>query len=119
MRMHPYRLLPALLAVLILAVSCSTTRVIPEGEYRLAKNAIEITNSKKFDPSSLNQYIKQQPNSTLFGWNPFMSIYNWADPDKETGMANVFRAEGDSVLSQISFQDAAHCFIRERGQFLL
>ena len=87
MRMHPYRLLPAILAVLMLAVSCSTTRVIPEGEYRLAKNAIEITNSKKFDPSSLNQYIKQQPNSTLFGWNPFMSIYNWADPDKETGMA--------------------------------
>ena len=26
--------------------------------------------------------------------------------DKETGMANVFRAEGDSVLSQISFQTA-------------
>ena len=44
MRMHPYRLLPAILAVLMLAVSCSTTRVIPEGEYRLAKNDIEITN---------------------------------------------------------------------------
>ena len=98
MRMHPYRLLPALLAVLILAVSCSTTRVIPEGEYRLAKNAIEITNSKKFDPSSLNQYIKQQPNSTLFGWNPFMSIYNWADPDKETGMAKFLRKIGTAPV---------------------
>ncbi len=98
MRMHPYRLLPALLAVLMLAVSCSTTRVIPEGEYRLAKNAIEITNSKKFDPSSLNQYIKQQPNSTLFGWNPFMSIYNWADPDKETGMAKFLRKIGTAPV---------------------
>lgn len=98
MRMHPYRLLPVLLAVLMLAVSCSTTRVIPEGEYRLAKNAIEITNSKKFDPSSLNQYIKQQPNSTLFGWNPFMSIYNWADPDKETGMAKFLRKIGTAPV---------------------
>ena len=98
MRMHPYRLLPALLAVLMLAVSCSTTRVIPEGEYRLAKNAIEITNFKKFDPSSLNQYIKQQPNSTLFGWNPFMSIYNWADPDKETGMAKFLRKIGTAPV---------------------
>ena len=98
MRMHPYRLLPALLAVLMLAVSCSTTRVIPEGEYRLAKNSIEITNSKKFDPSSLNQYIKQQPNSTLFGWNPFMSIYNWADPDKETGMAKFLRKIGTAPV---------------------
>ncbi len=98
MRMHPYRLLPALLAVLMLAVSCSTTRVIPEGEYRLAKNSIEITNSKKFDPSSLNQYIKQQPNSSLFGWNPFMSIYNWADPDKETGMAKVLRKIGTAPV---------------------
>jgi len=98
MSMHPYRLLPAILAVLMLAVSCSTTRVIPEGEYRLAKNAIEITNSKKFDPSSLNQYIKQQPNSTLFGWNPFMSIYNWADPDKETGMAKFLRKIGTAPV---------------------
>ena len=98
MRMHPYRLLPAILAVLMLAVSCSTTRVIPEGEYRLAKNAIEITNSKKFDPSSLNQYIKQQPNSTLFGWNPFMSIYNWADPDKDTGMARILRKLGTAPV---------------------
>ncbi|MBO4924728.1 MAG: BamA/TamA family outer membrane protein [Bacteroidales bacterium] len=96
--MHPYRLLPAILAVLMLAVSCSTTRVIPEGEYRLAKNAIEITNSKKFDPSSLNQYIKQQPNSTLFGWNPFMSIYNWADPDKDTGMARILRKLGTAPV---------------------
>ena len=98
MRMHPYRLLPAILAVLMLAVSCSTTRVIPEGEYRLAKNGIEVTNSKKFDPSTLNQYIKQQPNSTLFGWNPFLSIYNWADPDKDTGFARFLRKLGTAPV---------------------
>ena len=98
MRMPPYRLLPAILAMLVLAVSCSTTRVIPEGEYRLARNGIEVTNSKKFDPSSLNQYIKQQPNSTLFGWNPFLSMYNWADPDKDTGMARFLRKIGTAPV---------------------
>ena len=89
-----YRLFTALAAVLVLAVSCSTTRVLSEGEYMLSKNSIEVTNSKKFDPSSLNQYIKQQPNSTLFGWNPLMSVYNWAAPDDESGMARFLRKIG-------------------------
>ena len=95
---HSRRLFPALLAVLLLAASCSTTRVLQEGEYRLAKNGIEITNSKKFDPSSLNQYIKQQPNSTLFGWNPFLSIYNWAAPDNDSGMARMLRKIGTAPV---------------------
>ena len=60
--------------------------------------SIKALASKKFDPSSLNQYIKQQPNSTLFGWNPFMSIYNWADPDKETGMAKFLRKIGTAPV---------------------
>ena len=89
-----YRLFTALAAVLVLTVSCSTTRVLSEGEYMLSKNSIEVTNSKKFDPSSLNQYIKQQPNSTLFGWNPLMSVYNWAAPDNESGMARFLRKIG-------------------------
>ena len=89
-----YRLFTALAAVLALTASCSTTRILSEGEYRLSKNSIEVTNSKKFDPSSLNQYIKQQPNSTLFGWNPLLSVYNWADPDSDSGMARFLRKIG-------------------------
>ena len=98
MRKHPYRLLTALAAVLALAASCSTTRILPEGEYRLAKNSIEVTNSRKFDPSTLNQYIKQQPNSTLFGWNPFLSIYNWPAPDSDGAMARFFRKIGTAPV---------------------
>lgn len=98
MRKLSYRRFPALLAVLVLAVSCSTTRILSEGEYSLSRNSIEITNSKKFDPSSLNQYIKQQPNSTLFGWNPFVSIYNWADPDSDRPMARFFRKIGTAPV---------------------
>lgn len=60
--------------------SCSTTRVLQDNEYRLAKNKIEITNDKHFNPNSLNPYIQQKPNpSIIFGWNPFLSVYNWSN----------------------------------------
>jgi len=30
--------------------------------------------------NGFTQYIRQQPNSSiLFGWNPFLSVYNWSD----------------------------------------
>ena len=62
--------------------SCSTTRVLQDGEYRLQKNKILITNQdeKKFNANDLEPYIKQSPNSYfIFGWNPFLNIYNWSN----------------------------------------
>ena len=60
------------------ALSCSTTRVLEDGQYRLAKNKIKIENSKTFNSSLLDPYLKQKPNSYfIFGWNPFLNIYNW------------------------------------------
>ena len=59
-------------------VSCSTTRVLQDDQFRLAKNRIRIENDRKFNPNVLQPYIKQKPNSYfIFGWNPFLSIYNW------------------------------------------
>ena len=80
-----YRIL--LFAFFILAaLSCSTTRVLEDGQYRLAKNKIKIENSKTFNPSILDPYLKQRPNSYfIFGWNPFLNIYNWS-----TGKGNVW-----------------------------
>lgn len=58
--------------------SCSTTRVLAEGESRLAKTKIEIEGDRNLQAGSLNTYIKQKPNSALiFGWNPFLNVYNW------------------------------------------
>lgn len=73
-----YRIL--LFAFIILAaLSCSTTRVLEDGQYRLAKNKIKIENSKTFNSSILDPYLKQKPNSYfIFGWNPFLNIYNWS-----------------------------------------
>ena len=62
----------------IIAVSCSTTRVIPEDESRLKANKIIIENSKSYPASELLSYVKQKPNTSyIFGWNPFLNMYNW------------------------------------------
>ena len=98
MRNRPYRQFTALLAALVLAASCSTTRVLSEGEYRLAKNRVEVTNSKRFDSGELSQYVKQQPNSTFLGWNPLLSIYNWASPDNDSFWARTCRKIGTAPV---------------------
>ena len=60
--------------------SCSTTKVIPEGESRLKANRIIIENSKDYPASNLQPYLKQKPNTSfIFGWNPFLNIYNWSN----------------------------------------
>ncbi len=69
-----------LAALAILAVSCCTTRVLQEDQYRLSRNKIKIVNDKEFSPNSLTPYLKQKPNpSIVSGWNPFLSIYNWSN----------------------------------------
>lgn len=69
-------------SVIILAVtvlSCSTTRVLQDDEYRLSNNKIKVTNDKRFNTASLTPYLKQKPNPSFWGWNPFISIYNWSN----------------------------------------
>ena len=79
--------LSVLSAAFLAAVSCSTTRVLGENEYRLAGNKVEITNSKRFNPKEVQSYIKQKPNTYLIGrWNPLLVLYNWSGTD--TGKAS-------------------------------
>ena len=67
-------------SIILAALSCSTTRVLEDGQYRLAKNKITIENSKTFNPTVLEPYLKQKPNSYfVFGWNPFLNLYNWSN----------------------------------------
>ena len=63
-----------------LGASCSTTRVLQDDEYRLAKNHIEIVNDEEFNPNQLNPYLKQKPK----GWSPFLYVYNWANGKGKT-----------------------------------
>lgn len=63
------------LAATALLLSCSTTRVLQDGEYRLRKNKIEVTNDKSFNTGTLAPYLKQKSS----GWTPFMAVYNWTN----------------------------------------
>ena len=67
--------------IALLATACSTTRVLGDGEYSLAGTKVNVTNrTKDFKEAGLAAYIKQKPNSNfIFGWNPFVSVYNWSN----------------------------------------
>lgn len=72
-----WRIVALLIAVFGL-LSCSTTKVLQDNEYRLAKNNIVVKNDKNFNTSQLQAYLKQKPNAYfIFGWNPFLNVYNW------------------------------------------
>lgn len=60
---------------LLLTVSCSTTRVLQENEYRLTKNSIEVTNDDDFNTNELTPYLQQKANS----WTPMLYVYNWTN----------------------------------------
>lgn len=78
--MKRFTLIASFVLAAVAAISCSTTKVLQDGQYRLAKNDIEITNDRHFNESQLNPYIKQKPNSYfIFGWNPFLNVYNWSN----------------------------------------
>lgn len=85
----------ALFAAAALGFSCSTTRVLEDGQYRLAKNKVEITNDDRFNTKEVEKYIKQKSNSYLvFGWNPFLNLYNLSGRDTSRFSTKFFRKVG-------------------------
>ena len=70
---------------LLLQLSCSTTRVIPEGESRLVANKLNVIDGSRYNTHDLAAYIEQKPNSSfIFGWNPYLNIYNRSS-EKDNG----------------------------------
>ena len=87
-----------LFTLLIIAAGCSTTRIIPQGESRLVQNEIKVLNDKNYQVSGLEPYIRQKPNTQfLFGWNPFMSIYNWSN-GKDNGWDKFVKKMGQEPV---------------------
>ena len=81
--------LTVLLAVFM--ASCSNTRVIPAGKYRLASNKIAFEGDPQgLKSSDVSSYVKQQTsNPFLLGW-----IYNWSNPEKDDWWNNSLRKIG-------------------------
>ena len=89
----------ALLAILmLLAISCSTTNLLPEGTYRLVSNKVEFSGHEKLPSTEVTSYIRQQPNkSFLFGWSPALSIYNWSNGSGE-GINKFWESLGEAPV---------------------
>lgn len=67
-----------LVMVAFFAASCSTTKVLQDGEYRLAMNKVKVTNDNHFNGKTLEPYIQQSSGpSFIKGWHPFLAVYNW------------------------------------------
>ena len=72
------RIIFVIIAAALAASSCSSTRVLKDGEYMLADNKITVTNDADFDVEGLEAYLRQQPNYYfIFRWNPFINVFNW------------------------------------------
>ena len=82
--------------ICLFAASCSTTRVLPEGTYRLAGNKIKVEGGK-VPTSELSSYIAQKPNTSFFGISPGLVIYNWADT-ADTWLNNLIRQFGSAPV---------------------
>ena len=89
----------ALLAILmLLAISCSTTKLLPEGTYRLVSNKVEFSGHEKLPSTEVTSYLRQQPNkSFLFGWSPALSIYNWSNGSGE-GINKFWESLGEAPV---------------------
>ena len=73
-------------AVLLLALSCSTTRSLAPDQSRLARNEVTFVSGGKLSLSEITPYIKQQSNARLIGdWSPLLGMYGWGGIFKKIG----------------------------------
>ena len=91
--------LPAALFLTLSLVSCSTTRSLSEGQYRLSENKVVFDGKTELKTSDVSPYIKQSPNTyVIFKWSPALNIYNWADPDSDSWLSRIWRKIGTAPV---------------------
>lgn len=68
-----------MLTGLLMLAGCAPTRNIPDGEYLLTRNRIEVIDAEVEHPQ-LRNFIRQQPNRRIFGFYRFhLNVYQWAE----------------------------------------
>ena len=91
------RILLFIIALLAL-ISCSTTKLLPPGTYRLASNKVVFDGKEKVASGEVSQYIRQKPNTYfVLGWNPFLNIYNWSD-GSDRGINHFWKKIGEAPV---------------------
>ncbi len=87
-----------LIALLVVAAACSSSKYIPEGKYLLSKNTIAVSD-EVFTQKELQRYVRQKPNKKIFGFFRFhMGLYNLSNPDKESRIQDWLRRIGEEPV---------------------
>lgn len=73
-----------------LLAGCSTARSLQEGQYRLAKNKVEILNDDGLNISEITPYIKQQAKPA----GPMTYIYSMGGKDNKSGWSRLMHKLG-------------------------
>lgn len=77
------------MSVVLLAIcACSTTKVLDEGQYRLAGNRVKIE-GRELKSSDIEPYIRQKAS-----WSPLLYVYNWSRKDGRGLWSRVTRSLG-------------------------
>ncbi len=105
--------------------SCSSTKYVPQGEYLLKKNKIELNKEDKAGKVSKKEvsgYIRQQPNRSFLGIKTGLLIYNLSNPDKDNKWNTWLREKGEPpvILDTLEVEKSAQqikSFAGSRGYF--
>jgi outer membrane protein insertion porin family len=62
-------------------MGCKLAKHVPEGEYLLKKNVLQV-NGGKFDKDELNEVLRIRPNNTYLGMKIRLALYNAVDSSK-------------------------------------
>jgi len=115
-----------LAACMLLAASCAITKYVPQGEYLLDRNTVEIDRTvprnERIKAEEFDQYLRQRSNKRFLGMRVPLSIYNFSNPNRRTWWSRAWRRVGeppvllDTVLVQRS-AESMQAYMRTRGFF--
>ena len=77
--------------------SCSTTRTLESDQLRLDSNEVIIVNDENFPAASLQNYIRQKPNSSILGLKPMLYVYNLSD-GSDKGLNKFWKILGEAPV---------------------
>ena len=91
-----YRVGLVVVAVVAISLSaCKTTKYVPDNQYLLLKSEI-LTDNKSINKIELKTYLKQRPNTKIFGfWKFHLGMFNLSSTKREEG---IFRKIGEAPV---------------------
>lgn len=92
------------MTIVIMMISCSTTKYVPEGEF-LLKNVKITADTKDFDVSQLSQYVRMKGNSRWFSLFKIpLAIYSMSGKDTTKWVNRTLRNIGEEPVVYDSIQ---------------